>query len=177
MKEKRLLVVRKTNKGVPIDMDKLIAANQSSPAVGNMNVNTAGDVIGPDGSVVKKSEERVREYYQKNPKSSTGSASLKGDMPKLKPDADAGMLTPKTAKTEKENVRTSTVTSEQVAKKKKELEDEMVAPIEPEIAPIPPVEEPEEFDAPKEPVGYKEVELPNGDIEMVPIYKDDEDDE
>ena len=27
----------------------------------------------------------------------------------------------------------------------------------------------------REPVGYKEVELPNGDIEMVPIY-DDEDD-
>ena len=30
----------------------------------------------------------------------------------------------------------------------------------------------------KEPIGYKEVELPNGDIEMVPIFEDDwEDDE
>jgi len=26
-------------------------------------------------------------------------------------------------------------------------------------------------------VGYKEVELPNGDIEMVPIYKDDNEDD
>jgi len=171
------MVVRRTNKGTPIDMDKLIAANQESPAVGNMNINTAGDVVGPNGQIIKKSEERVREYYQKNPKSSTGKASLKGEMPKLKPDADAGMLTPKTSKTQKENVRKSSVTPEQVSKRMQEMEDELVAPIEPEIAPIPPVEEPEEFDAPKEPVGYKEVELPNGDIEMVPIYKDDSEDD
>jgi hypothetical protein len=171
------MVVRRTNKGTPIDMDKLIAANQESPAVGNMNINTAGDVVGPNGQIIKKSEERVREYYQKNPKSSTGKASLKGEMPKLKPDADAGMLTPKTSKTQKENVRKSSVTPEQVSKRMQEMEDELVAPIEPEIAPIPPVEEPEEFDAPKEPVGYKEVELPNGDIEMVPIYKDDNEDD
>ena len=171
------MVVRRTNKGTPIDMDKLIATNQESPAVGNMNINTAGDVVGPNGQIIKKSEERVREYYQKNPKSSTGKASLKGEMPKLKPDADAGMLTPKTSKTQKENVRKSSVTPEQVSKRMQEMEDELVAPIEPEIAPIPPVEEPEEFDAPKEPVGYKEVELPNGDIEMVPIYKDDSEDD
>ena len=171
------MVVRRTNKGTPIDMDKLIAANQESPAVGNMNINTAGDVVGPNGQIIKKSEERVREYYQKNPKSSTGKASLKGEMPKLKPDADAGMLTPKTSKTQKENVRKGSVTPEQVSKRMKEMEDDLVAPIEPEIAPIPPVEEPEEFDAPKEPVGYKEVELPNGDIEMVPIYKDDNEDD
>ena len=25
----------------------------------------------------------------------------------------------------------------------------------------------------KEPIGYKEVELPNGDIEMMPIFEDD----
>jgi len=87
------------------------------------------------------------------------------------------MLTPKTSKTQKENVRKSSVTPEQVSKRMQEMEDELVAPIEPEIAPIPPVEEPEEFDAPKEPVGYKEVELPNGDIEMVPIYKDDNEDD
>ena len=37
-------------------------------------------------------------------------------------------------------------------------------------------EEPAEFDPPEsiEPVGYKEVELPNGDIEMVPVYKQEE---
>ena len=171
------MVIRKTNKGTPIDMDKLIAANQNSPAVGNMNVNTAGDVIGTNGEVIQKSEQRVREYYQKNPKSSTGQASLKGDMPKLKPDVDK-MSMPETAKTQKENVRKTSVTAEQVEERKKQMEEEMVAPIEPEIAPIPPVvEEPEEFDAPKEPVGFKEVELPNGDIEMVPIYKDDNEDD
>jgi hypothetical protein len=25
----------------------------------------------------------------------------------------------------------------------------------------------------REPISYKEVELPNGDIEMVPVYEDD----
>jgi len=166
------MVTRRTNKGVPIDMDKLIAAsNPSSPAVGNMRVNAAGDVI-KDGQVVKKNEDRVREYYDKNPKSSTAKASLKGEMPRLKPDPDP-VIQPSTSKTAKENVRTSSVTQADVDKRAQEIKEEMVAPVEPDVAPIPPVDEPEEFDAPEgtEPVGYKEVELPNGDIEMVPVYK------
>ena len=168
------MVTRRTNKGVPIDMDKLIAAsNPGSPAVGNMRVNAAGDVI-KDGQIIKKNEDRVREYYDKNPKSSTSKASLKGEMPKLAPDTDVSKApTPKTAKTAKENVRTSSVTQADVAKREQEIREEMVAPIEEDIAPIPPVQEPDEFDAPEgsTPLGYKEVELPNGDIEMVPVYK------
>jgi len=41
----------------------------------------------------------------------------------------------------------------------------------PDVAP-----EPEEFAAPaeQEAVGFKEVELPNGDIEMVPVYKSED---
>ena len=40
---------------------------------------------------------------------------------------------------------------------------------------VDPASVPAQADEERTPVGYKEVELPNGDIEMVPIY-DDEDD-
>ena len=101
-------------------------------------------MLGKGGEIVQRNEDRVRAYYKNNPRSST-SASLKGDTPtqKLQPDT-AIPDAPKTAATAKENVRTAKPT---------------------------PVVEPDEFDAPNEPVGYREVELPNGDIEMVPVYK------
>lgn len=138
----------RSNKGIPIDFDSLVASSSKhSSALGNMRVNAQGDVLGPNGTVVQKNEDRVRAYYKNNPRSSTASASLKGEAPtqKLQPDAPTPAEV-KTAKTAKENVRT--------------------AP--------PPVAEPEEFDAPQEPVSYREVTLPNGDIEMVPVYKKDE---
>ena len=151
------MAIRRTNKGVSIDMDALISAsNAQTPAVGNMGVNAKGDLLGQGGQVVKRNEDRVREYYRKNPRSSTANKSLKGDIAsKLTPDENTAppVQQPKTAKTSKENVRTKK-----------------------ETAPKPqPVVEPEEFDAPDlEPLGYKEVEQPNGDIEMVPYYKTDD---
>jgi len=173
------MVNRRTNRGQPIDMDALRAASSvKSRALGNMGVNAKGDELGTGGEVVKKKEDRVREYYKNNPKSSTAKASLKGETPKNKITADTGSPEVKTAKTAAENVRTSTVTPADVEQRTQQIKEEMVAPIEPEIAPIPPVDEPEEFDAPDgvEPLGYKEVELPNGDIEMVPYYREEDKD-
>jgi hypothetical protein len=37
-----------------------------------------------------------------------------------------------------------------------------------------PVAQPDEFNAPQEPLGYREVQLPNGDIEMVPYYREED---
>ena len=141
------MTIKKSNRGIPIDFDALMAKASESTAVGNMRVNAQGDLLGRGGQVVQRNEERVRAYYKNNPRSST-SASLKGETPaqKLQPDTST-VAAPKTAATAKENVRTA----------------------KPE-----PVAEPDEFDAPQEPVGYKEVTLPNGDIEMVPIYKKDD---
>lgn len=69
---------RKTSKGKLIDLEALIA-NQpvSPPAVGNMNVNANGDVLGNGGEVVQNNTNRVRSYYKQNPKSSTHQVSLK----------------------------------------------------------------------------------------------------
>lgn len=150
------MAIIRTNNGKEIDMGKLIQGNRNQRAVGNMNVNAQGDVIGAGGEVIKKNEERVREYYKNNPRSSTSNQSLKGEMPKLKPDNDKPVpkgTAPKTAQTAKENKRTATK----------------------KAAPAPePVVEPDEFDAPMEPLGYNEVEMPNGDIEMVPYYREED---
>jgi hypothetical protein len=78
----------------------------------------------------------------------------------------------KTAKTAAENLRTMQEPS--VA----DTVDEVIADKENlSISDIPPeVNEPDEFDAPEgtEPLGFKEVELPNGDIDMVPYYREED---
>lgn len=141
---------RKTNRGQSIDMDALLNANKSLPAVGNMKVNANGDIIDGTGQIIKKKEDRVREYYRDNPKSSTSGVSLKGEQQKLQPDEVNTQQAPKTART----AQASTPVAD-------------------------PIQQPDEFDAPteQEPIGYKEVHLPSGDIEMVPIYRDSSDDQ
>jgi hypothetical protein len=143
------MTIKRSNRGVQIDFDALMAKAGESTAIGNMRVNAQGDVLGRGGEIVQKNEERVRAYYKNNPRSST-SASLKGETPtqKLQPDTVTSAV-PKTAATAKENVRAAKPAPE-------------------------PVAEPDEFDAPNEPIGYREVELPNGDIEMVPVYKSED---
>ena len=42
----------RTMQGRMVDIEKLRAANESAPAVGNMNVNARGDVLGASGQVV-----------------------------------------------------------------------------------------------------------------------------
>jgi len=166
--------IKRSNRGQQIDMDALIASGKNIPAVGNMKVNAGGDILDQGGKVVKKNEQRVREYYKNNPSSSVDAVSLKGELPKLRPDSIDPAAKPKTANTAKENARKATPTAEpepQVSDTVNEIFNDAEA-VQAEQAPV----EPEEFDAPEsiEPVGYKEVELPNGDIEMVPVYKQDE---
>ncbi len=163
------MVTRKSNRGQTIDMEALIAANKESPAVGNMKVNAAGDEVGPGGEIVRSNEDRVRAYYKDNPSSSTSQVSLKGPQPGIKaePDTDTPME-PKTAKTAKENKRKAQEEPSVVDTVEEVLEDKLEA-----------IEQPEEFDEPEEqeapqPLGWKEVELPNGDIEMVPYYEEEE---
>lgn len=143
------MTTRRTNSGASVDFDALIASQtaRSTTAVGNMRVNANGDVIGPGGQIIQPNEERVRAYYKNNPNSSVAKASLKGEVKNQPQPAQPVAGEPKTAKTAKENVRTAKPA---------------------------PVAQPDEFDAPDgvEPSSYQEVTLPNGDIEMVPVYKD-----
>ncbi len=54
----------RTMQGRMIDIEKLRAANEDIRAVGNMNVNARGDVIGPNGQIVKTKQEVVAKYYE-----------------------------------------------------------------------------------------------------------------
>lgn len=58
----------KTMQGKTVDMDLLRQRHELTPAVGNAKVNARGDQLGPGGKIVKKREEIVDEYYNKNNK-------------------------------------------------------------------------------------------------------------
>ena len=169
------MTVRKSNRGQSIDMEALIAANKESPAVGNMKVNARGDVMGPGGEILQANEDRVRAYYQENPSSSTSQVSLKGQMPGVQAIADdVNPLEPKTAKTAKENKRTTPPEPSVIDTVEEVLEDKIEAVSE--------FDEPEEVEPievkdSNEPLGWREVEQPNGDIEMVPYYEEDDGDD
>tara|TARA_R110002020_G_C15945001_1_gene745054 strand:- start:324 stop:650 length:327 start_codon:yes stop_codon:yes gene_type:complete len=47
-----------------IDIEKLRGANEDARAVGNMNVNARGDVLGRSGQVVETKQEVVKKYYE-----------------------------------------------------------------------------------------------------------------
>ena len=146
------MVQRKTNKGQIIDMDALIAQQGDRPAMGNAGTDAHGNVLGPDGKIETPAEERVRAYYEDNPMSSTGQQSLKGNQPQAEFTPEDNLQEVQTAKTQKENVRTAKAKPDT----KKTQEPEPEAPEE------------------QKPLGYKEVELPNGDIDMVPYYTQEE---
>ena len=58
----------RTMQGRTIDMDKLRAQNELTPAVGNMKVNARGDEIGQGGKIVRTREQVMSTYYENNPK-------------------------------------------------------------------------------------------------------------
>ena len=139
------MVDKKSSRGVIVDMEALIAANSDAPAVGNMGVNANGDVICKNGEIIQKAEDRVRAYYEDNPLSSTAKTTLKGPMP------DQPI-------TEETDAQPELKTAE--AQKTEQDQSVMNA-----------VETPAQEE--RKVISYKEVELPNGDIEMVPVYEDD----
>jgi hypothetical protein len=54
----------RTMQGRTVDIDKLRAQNEDIPAVGNMNVNARGDMLGAGGKIIKPKQSVMREYYQ-----------------------------------------------------------------------------------------------------------------
>ena len=55
--------VYKTAQGKVVDMDMLRQRNELTPAVGNARVNARGDELGPGGTVIRKREDVLKEYY------------------------------------------------------------------------------------------------------------------
>jgi hypothetical protein len=55
--------IYKTAQGKIVDMDMLRQRNELTPAVGNARVNARGDELGPGGTVIRKREDVLKEYY------------------------------------------------------------------------------------------------------------------
>ena len=154
------MVQKRTRNGQIIDFDALISKGEKEPAIGNMKVNAKGDVV-DSGVVIKTNEERVREYYQDTESVSKDKVSLKGETPQVSGELSKSDPAPKTAKTQEEYIRTQEAQAEAQSKLQPDPQPEPEAPLG------------ESFDE-DEPLGFKEVELPNGDIEMVPYYTQEE---
>ena len=60
--------IYRSMQGRQVDMDKLMRENEMMPAIGNVKVNARGDELGPGGQIIKKREDIMSEYYEKNPK-------------------------------------------------------------------------------------------------------------
>ena len=52
----------RTSSGKQVDFGALLLANETMPALGNMNVNARGDHISSDGTIVKSREDVMREH-------------------------------------------------------------------------------------------------------------------
>ncbi len=89
----------RTMQGRMVDIEKLRSANESVQAVGNMNVNARGDVLGSSGQVVTSKAEVIKKYYeQPKGKVSEGPASTK---PAQQPQVEAKAVEPKKVATPK----------------------------------------------------------------------------
>lgn len=69
--------IYKTMQGREIDMDSLLAKNETMPAVGNVRMNARGDELGPGGTVSRKREDVVSAYYEDNPNARTAEPAVK----------------------------------------------------------------------------------------------------
>ena len=90
----------RTMQGRMVDIEKLRAANESVQAVGNMNVNARGDVLGPGGAVVTAKETVIKKYYEQ-PKGMVSDTPIRGKSmpaPKQEPVKTVQRMTPVSTK-------------------------------------------------------------------------------
>jgi len=154
-----------TSKGKVIDMESVIAQQGDSIAIGNMRVNARGDLLGPGGEVIKTADERAREFYKNADSSVDENVSVKSTQPVSGDISVPGGPVPKTASTAKAESKIKPDAEPVVEKQQEE--------IDPEVAVKTQIAKNKAQAQSKEPIGFKEVELPNGDIEMVPLFEDD----
>lgn len=54
-------------RGKTVDLELLKKMNELVPAVGNAKVNARGDELGPGGTIIRKREDIMKDYYKSNP--------------------------------------------------------------------------------------------------------------
>jgi hypothetical protein len=90
----------RTMQGRMVDIEKLRTANESVQAVGNMNVNARGDVLGAGGQVVRLKETIIKQYYEqpKGMVSDTPTKNKPMPAPKAEPVKTVQKMTPVASK-------------------------------------------------------------------------------
>jgi hypothetical protein len=90
----------RTMQGRMVDIEKLRTANESVQAVGNMNVNARGDVLGAGGQVVTPKETVIKQYYEqpKGMVSDTPTKNKPMSAPKVEPIKTVQKMTPVASK-------------------------------------------------------------------------------
>ena len=90
----------RTMQGRMVDIEKLRTANESVQAVGNMNVNARGDVLGAGGQVVTSKETLIKQYYEqpKGMVSDTPTKNKPTQAPKVEPVKTVQKMTPVASK-------------------------------------------------------------------------------
>lgn len=90
-----------TAKGKQLNVAALMAANATTPAIGNASMNARGDLIARDGAIVKRREQIASDYYTNSPTSvqQVSLSSLQADVvdpaTALQQAVDAGLIAPK----------------------------------------------------------------------------------
>lgn len=69
----------RSNKGVPIDLGKLMSQQEHNIAIGNTKSNARGDQLGRGGRVIKGADEIAREHYNKNSPRAVSKSTIKVD--------------------------------------------------------------------------------------------------
>jgi len=187
--------IYKTARGKSLDMASLIAKQEKTRAVSNINaINSRGDEIDQAGNVVRPNTQRVADSYasqvgtqgavtlQDRPENPNLSKSANPNAP-LSPKQKRELEALESGKLEKEEAVETPMLDKLVEESKPQVQEtvepveEYVAPIEAEIAPIPPVE-PEEFvmksadEAPDSFGGEGELELHPEEAQLAELEED-----
>lgn len=72
-------MIRKSSRGVDVDLEKLQIAQETNIAVGNTKTNARGDQLGKGGKVEKTADQIAREHYNLNNPKAVKKASIKID--------------------------------------------------------------------------------------------------
>ena len=88
----------RTMQGRMVDIEKLRAANENVQAVGNMNVNARGDILGPGGQIATKKETVIKKYYEqpKGMVDDTPARAKPAPAPRTPPQKTVQTMTPVT---------------------------------------------------------------------------------
>jgi outer membrane biosynthesis protein TonB len=71
--------MKRSMRGVEIDIAKLIARQEKNITVGNTKSNARGDQLGKGGRIVKSADELAREHYNRNDPKAVVQGGIKAD--------------------------------------------------------------------------------------------------